>query len=536
MLSLSFLGSLSCLCVLTQCASVLRPQNQFPSFDGEHASPLQLNDMVNALDALQIEYWDDFRGTWPDAIDWTAAVLGTHLPASLKTISRTNPLPLGLQDQRENLIDSYFDDLNNFYYGQAWFSILFQAYDDMLWVVLGWLEAVTFVHEHAARWHGNDTRPWFGSTHIEAYAFRSRYFWEAAEKGWDEELCGGGMTWNPRLTPYKNTITNQLWIAASASMYLHYPGDSQDTALLVSLRSATPAGEEPKHKPHEEKYLRAAVKGYDWLMASNMTNKQGLFVDGYHIAGWRDDKHQGTKKCDVRDETVYTYNQGVLLTGQRGLWQATGNDTYLQHGHQLIRSVIAATGWNLASSTASEHLEWQGLGRLGVLEDHCDFNGDCSADSQTFKGIYFLHFNAFCQPLPVKGDGAFGYKASEKLAKAHAFGCSQYASWVAHNAKAAAQTRDEKGLFGMWWTEKLWPSTEVSDTDAIQPPVEGADVRNLGVPDNDLWRIEPDADDEVGMMDDKPDDETASETHGRRTAEIQGGGISVLRAVIEQST
>lgn len=189
-------------------------------------------------------------------------------------------------------------------------SQILQAFDDILWVVLGWLEAINFVRVHSALHYPPSsatgaskrglrqvlgTQQWHGNYWVESFAHRARIFWELARNGWDTKLCGGGMNWNPRLEPYKNAVTNELWIAASVSMYLYFPGDNNTS---------------PWSSTRDKKYLSAAVDGYNWLMGINMTNSQGLFVDGYHISNVKN----GSTVCDKRDEMVYTYNQGK---GQR---------------------------------------------------------------------------------------------------------------------------------------------------------------------------------------------------------------------------
>lgn len=283
-----------------------------------------------------------------------------------------------------------------------WLQVLIvciQAFDDMLWVVLGWIEAMSFARLHGSLhfpWANSNfnasfptdvhealaSLPWRGQFWIPSFQSRAKSFWLLGTQGWDTALCHGGMVWNPRLEPYKNAITNELYISASISMYQY-------------LGNGTAVDKDPL-------YLQAAIEGYKWLMGSNMTNSEGLFVDGFHI----DRKKPGNVECDVRDEMVYTYNQGVLLTGQRGLWDVTGSPSYLADGHNLIQAVIKATGWSLKTNQPIDLVEmssklpkWRGLGRGGILEEQCDASGTCSQDGQTFKGIYFHHLNAFCRSL-----------------------------------------------------------------------------------------------------------------------------------------
>lgn len=296
------------------------------------------------------------------------------------------------------------------------------------------------------------------------------------------------MNWNPRLNPYKNAITNELWIAASISMYQHFPGDNFTAPWLAS--TVFPE-KDPAH-------LAAAVEGHKWLMGINMTNSQGLFVDGYHI----DFRKPGNTECDVRDEMVYTYNQGVILTGLRELWSVSGASSYLQEGHGLIQAVISATGWSLQNNTPVDDLgpfphngalpPWHGIGRGGILEEQCDASGTCSQDGQTFKGIFFHHLSAFCEtlePFPVDRGSSFDVEAYQRVRASHANACRSYLSWVQHNSVAALQTRDGQGRFGMWWGASLFDNLVVTrEDDGVDHSAENiTDYRNYGTPQDDNW-------------------------------------------------
>lgn len=333
-----------------------------------------------------------------------------------------------------------------------------------------------------------ETMPWHGNYWVSQFAHRSRVFWDIASHGWSGKLCHGGMVWNPRLTPYKNAITNELWISASVSMYQYFPGDSFDSPWLAT--SDMFPGKDPAH-------LTAAVEGYKWLKDVNMTNEKGLFVDGYHV----DSSKPGNTECDLRDEMVYTYNQGVILTGQRGLWTVSGSASYLEEGHDLVQSVINATGWNLRNNTPADDLEtyqpdglppWHGLGRAGILEERCDASGTCSQDGQTFKGIYFHHLTAFCETLE-QAHAEPGYTvdnaAYQRVKSAHAEACTSYVGWVRHNALAALETRDEQGHFGMWWGAGIFKDVLATpESDGIDhSAVNTTDYRNVGTPADSTW-------------------------------------------------
>ena len=146
---------------------------------------------------------------------------------------------------------------------------------------------------------------------------------------------------------------------------------------------------------------------------------------------------------------VFTYNQGVLLSANRGLWLATGARSYLDDGHDLVSSVMRATGW------PNNGKKWRGLGRGGVLEEDCDSELRCSQDGQTFKGIFWHHLIEFCRPLRPSERQLISRLTStrfdEKVYTYHLARCAAYGKWIEHNAEAALLTKNEDGLFGMWW-------------------------------------------------------------------------------------
>lgn len=387
--------------------------------------------------------------------------------------------------------------------------------------------------------------PWHGDNWFSSFAHRSRIFWNLGSRGWETKLCGGGMVWNPRLNPYKNAITNELWIAASISMYQYFPGDNFTSPWLAS--TAFPQ-KDPAH-------LEAALLGYEWLMGVNMTNGRGLFVDGYHI----DRRRPGNTKCDLRDEMVYTYNQGVLLTGQRGLWTVSGRVSYLKQGHDLIQSVIKATGWSLEDNKPMDDLhsipsgrlpQWRGLGRGGIIEEQCDASGTCSQDGQSFKGVFFHHLGTFCSsldPIRVEDDMKVDERGFHRVKTAHATACSAYVGWIKHNLLAALGTRDDEGRFGMWWGAGVFDAVVTLDSDGIDHNAANTtDYRNQGTPEDDTWGgnrpwipgtgrwavPEPAS----GQQELRRRGVQDPNTRGRgRTVETQIGGLALLRAYWEIS-
>lgn len=490
-----------------------------------------LENLLDALHVMQDEYFVLYMGTWPTSIDWTAAVLGTHVVATLS--SYTSGMLGSNETERprdssfpalENTINHFFFQTTAFYFGENAFSLRNQAYDDMLWVVLDWLENVKFqdLHTDVHYSPSNSLQTWYGTQFRDSAAHRARIFYELAAAGWDKTLCNGGMIWNPSLIPYKNAITNELFISASIGMYLYFPGDPIDAPFLPSL-----AGNGTKKPfPHNPTHLKTAIDAYTWLKNSNMTGLGGLYADGFHISGWRGSSNPGSGKCDMLNTMVYTYNQGVILSGLRGLWLATGSQGYLRDGHELVHKVLQATGWPQTSAT-----KWAGLGRGGVLEDTCDSHAGCSQDGQTFKGIFFHHLAEFCRPLRPQEKrfltGQEQPKAEDdwsEVYRRHLKRCHAYGPWIEHNAHAALMTRDEDGKFGMWWGISF-NSSDVSE-DIVNSgtiPAGALDYRNDGADlDVDLAG--------AGVPRDFND-------RGRgRTVETQAGGVAVLRALYQWQT
>ncbi|KFY29904.1 hypothetical protein V493_02213 [Pseudogymnoascus sp. VKM F-4281 (FW-2241)] len=290
-----------------------------------------------------------------------------------------------------------------------------------------------------------------------------------------------------------------------------------------------------------------------------MRNSKGLYIDGFHISHNRHHGHVGKRhlECNIRNEMVYTYNQGVLLSGQRGLWEATGSREYLEDGHSLISSVINATGFDLDSQTVYAEAvsnnssrrrlgTWHGIGRNGILEEACDAYGTCSQDAQTFKGIFFHHFALFCEPLPayvVKPGETVDIPQLEALKEWHVQKCKGYGTWVQGNAAAANETLNSKGEAGMWWGAHLTTASGTNVGEGGEIPEGAVDYRNSGVPRDRVWSYgrakgREQQSVKTGAAAREPEfaGRTTQDANDRgigRTVETQAGLVAVLRAAWE---
>nr|OQO31420.1 hypothetical protein B0A51_02131 [Rachicladosporium sp. CCFEE 5018] len=424
---------------------------------------------------MQTTYWN---GTyWPGALQWVDAFLDTLLIASDRSftneVKSSSISAIRSQSSTSRMqadIKRYFYQVEAYYGGEDTVQIFDAAYDDAQWVVLEWLAAIRFVQQYDDLL-GSD----HGESNVARFAHRARLFYNIVEGEFDTSLCDGGVTWNPTLATYKNAITNELFVSSSIAMYLYFPGDHDTDPYphpdYLSLTNITlPAL--PVAKPHDAVYLENAINAYAWFKSHNFTNGQGLIVDGFHLSD-----NQTT--CDKRNEMVYTYNQGVILSGLRGLWEATGETSYLNDGYSLIATVINATGWY--ADTAVEAAQWSGLGRNGIMEDYCDAPANCSQDSQIFKGIYFEHLDLFCEPLPTSKALVpdLSKLADPDLGASHAARCQSYLPWIEHNAQAALKTRNGSGIIGGWWGASYVNHTQSAASYwSVEIPADSWDERN----------------------------------------------------------
>jgi hypothetical protein len=485
-------------------------------------------------------FWTGYN--WK-SIQWTSAFFDALLGATVRSLTEV------LVEYDGNIpgsyisgatidgeISQYFGEIKTFYGSEDTAQIFGAAYDDAQWVVLEWLEAIRFIDEYDAYNSGSRNQG-----DIRHFAHRAHVFYNIVQNQFDTSLCGGGLTWNPKLQPYKNAITNELFMASSIAMYLYFPGDYNTDpypSANYSSETNTTLPPLPFVQPHDPLFLDNAIKEYAWFKSQNFTNAQGLIVDGFHIS-----ENQTT--CDERNEMVYTYNQGVILSGLRGLWEATCDPTYLSDGYNLIDTVINATGWNAQNS--SETGQWAGLGRDGIMEDYCDASANCSQDSQTFKGIYFHHLSIFCEPLPTITPLVEGVTvlADEELAAAHKRNCDNYTQWITHNARAALSTRDQYNVIGGWWAanDSDSDSAQNAKLDAAAPlPPSSWDIRNNpdllaqapwncsnGAAGQEGWTrgVEAQPHRELTMRSQKRD---VNDGGRGRTTETQGSGLSVVKA------
>lgn len=108
-------------------------------------------------------------------------------------------------------------------------------------------------------------------------------------------------------------------------------------------------------------YLDAATTAWDWFFDIGVVGEDWLVVDGVNVS-----------TC-LPVGIQYSYNQGVILSAAVELYQATGNETYLEYAGNIANATTAI------NSTLT--------GANGVILD-CH-NGPCDTTGAMFKGPWF---------------------------------------------------------------------------------------------------------------------------------------------------
>jgi hypothetical protein len=159
--------------------------------------------------------------------------------------------------------------------------------------------------------------------------------------GWASTPCGGGVLWCPPPTnPYKNAVTNTLFLTASMELHPY--------ASLLNQSA--------------DHYLVWAQAEWDWLAGSGIIDPAtNLLNDGLD-----------SSTCLNNNQTTWTYSQGLLLDGLDLLAQATGGNASTFASAQ---AVARAAMTKLVTAT-------------GILAEPCT---NCDGDQHIFKGVWARH-------------------------------------------------------------------------------------------------------------------------------------------------
>jgi predicted alpha-1,6-mannanase (GH76 family) len=196
-------------------------------------------------------------------------------------------------------------------------------YDDEGWWALGWIQA-------------------YDVTKNTQYLQAAMDIFTDMKNG-STTPCGGGIWWDKKHT-YVNAIANELYLSVGAHL-----------ANRVSS--------------NKNYYLDLATQQWTWFQKSGMINSKNLINDGL------------TSACKNNGETVWSYNQGVILGALNELSTATGNKTYLSTATSIANAAITA----LSDSNK-------------VLHDPCEPN--CGGDGSQFKGVFMRNLQVLQKAAP----------------------------------------------------------------------------------------------------------------------------------------
>eukprot|EP00877_Chromochloris_zofingiensis_P009608 jgi/Chrzof1/4900/Cz15g03190.t1 len=189
-------------------------------------------------------------------------------------------------------------------------------YDDEGWWVITWAKAYLWT---------KDTK----------YLNMAKAVYKSLTSGWDGSTCGGGVYW-AKFSKYKSTISLELHVRGGMLLY-------QATG--------------------DRSYFNLAKRSWDWLDASGLIQADGRVQDG--MKG-------GVGENCVKETAVYSYNQGVILGGLVGLYEATKDAKYLQKAEKIADAAILFLSPN------------------GILAEPCEPKS-CDDNSAHFKGIYMRY-------------------------------------------------------------------------------------------------------------------------------------------------
>jgi predicted alpha-1,6-mannanase (GH76 family) len=277
-------------------------------------------------------------------------------------------------------------------------------YDDEGWWALAWISA-------------------YDLTGDENYLAAADGIFQDMAGGWDDFL-GGGIYWGkcdgsadrggvvavPRgwPGPYKNAIANELFIAVAAALGLRY-------------RRRNPSG------TGHAGYARWAVRGWEWFSSPPpqgiaMINEASLVNDS-----------PGRHGVNNNAESVWSYNQGVILSGLCDLSELAGDGAYLGWAEKIADAFTGNPCRASPRPPASGVID-------GILHEHDDCRPDGGAravppsvDGTLFKGIFVRNLARLYLKTPR----------------------AAYQEFILANARSALVQVNEHYQFGCNWAARV---------------------------------------------------------------------------------
>ncbi|GLI78127.1 hypothetical protein PoHVEF18_006429 [Penicillium ochrochloron] len=285
-----------------------------------------------ALDTLQ-SWYNSTSGLWNTCGWWNGANCMTAIadlaaiePSALNTATYVfgNTLRMAPaynpQPGPENQTQSRYAGAAN---ASEWLD---SSYDDDAWWALAWIAA-------------------YDVTNDDTYLGLAQGIFSSLKKAWGTRCGGGGLQWSTT-SAYVNAITNELFLSVAAHLANRASSESD-----------------------RDTYIGWAQKEWDWFAAQGFIGANYTINDGL------------LENCQNNGQTVWSYNQGVILGGLVELNKAAPNDTYLESANKIAQAAI-----NTLSDANM------------VIHDVCEPN--CAPDATQFKGIFIRNLQMLQQVSP----------------------------------------------------------------------------------------------------------------------------------------
>ncbi|KAF7718163.1 Mannan endo-1,6-alpha-mannosidase [Penicillium ucsense] len=200
------------------------------------------------------------------------------------------------------------------------------AYDDDGWWALAWIAA-------------------YDVTKDSTYLTLAQGIFANLAKVWGTRCGNGGIYWSTT-SSYVNAITNELFLSVAAHLANRASSDVE-----------------------KEDYVQWAQKQWTWFSTQDFFGPDYTINDGL------------LDNCQNNKQTVWSYNQGVILGGLVELNRAAPNQTYLDWANRIAQAAI--------NKLADANL---------VIHDVCEPH--CAPDGTQFKGIFIRNLKSLQMASP----------------------------------------------------------------------------------------------------------------------------------------
>jgi predicted alpha-1,6-mannanase (GH76 family) len=299
-------------------------------------------------------------------------------------------------------------------------------YDDEGWWALAWIAA-------------------YDLTGDDRYLETADDVFRDMQGGWDD-VWGGGIYWGkhdgqpdragaaavPRgwQGPYKNAIANELFIAVAAGLSLRYrrrdaPGAGPSTRAGGTGRAAT----------RESECLREALRCWEWF--SSPPPRGVAMINEEHLVN----DSPGPSGRNNNTESIWSYNQGVILGALCDLTELTGDNGYVTAAETIADAFIKNPWYTVRHG--GQRAPVPPPSQSGIIDRILHEHNECGADGRSlpaggavpgvdstlFKGIFARNLARL-------------YVATRK---------ASYRDFILTNARSALNHMNQDYQFGCNW-------------------------------------------------------------------------------------